>query len=304
MSNDKEFSGVFKRIGKWWIIIIGLILSTFALIYGGLKVEGFPTEQYTSVAAFIMLISTAILQNIDLDLQRKDLQLNRRALEEQREEMQKHTEEFAKTNKSNDESLEMQKFFELVRLKEDLYIDIIKERNRLGINALEEFNDMAIYNIWANARVLIANEFRERLNLGTAISITDDIAVKIYKETDDEGKERIYELINESIEETNVFSGYGQGVENSLIKLHNYNSLLERMIDEGTLGTINSVFSSINTAIEPMRRMTESLYGRDKLETTIKHVYKGLLTDDEILLYEIIEKRVEPNRIFNFEDAE
>lgn len=303
MNDEKELSGIFKRFGKWWIIIIGLILSAGALIYGAFEIKGFPDEKYTSVAAFIMLIATALLQNIDLDLQRKDLRLNRKALEEQREEMEKHTEEFAKTNKSNDEGLEVQKFFELIRLKEDLYIDIIKERNEVGVNALEEFNDLATSKICGGASGLILKEFEDHIE-NKRIYYDSRVVEKLYKVLNNNEKARAIELIEQSIQETEVFSGYGQGVENSLVKLHNYNLLLERMIDEGTSGIFGNAFASFKSGTDALNRSIESIMGRPKKSTTIKQIYKGLLTDDEILLYKIIEKRLDPNEIFVLEDAE
>lgn len=304
MNDEKEKIPLYMRIGKWWIIIVGVFISVGAVIWGIIETGEFPDEKYISAAAFLMLIATSLLQNIDLNLQREDLKLNRKALEEQREEMEKHTEEFTKTNKNNEESLEVQKFFELIRLKEDLYIDIIKEKNEIDMSAIFEFNHNAIFTIQESAEKLIVEEFREIFNLNVNSYNTDEIIKRIYNNVDDEGKEKIYELINKAVNETDVFSGYGEGVENSLIKLHNYNFLLEKMIDEGTLGVISSAFASMNTAKNAFNKMTEEYYGRPKKPTTIKQIYHGLLTKDEILLYDIINKNLDPEIIIKLEDAE
>ena len=304
MNKENEKVGFYKRIGKWWVLIIGIVLSIIVLFIGVLTIEGFPTEMYTSFAAFIMLISTAILQNIDLSLQREDLKLNRKALEEQREEMQKHTDEFSKTNESNKESLEMQKFFELIRLKEDLYVEIIKNKNKNNINALEYFNESAIQKIKNQAKEKLALKF-ESFSGQFGISHMDDEELKdYYIQCNDDNKEVFLNIIDKAIKETDIFSNRKDGVENSIKKLNKYNELLERMTDEGTKGLIHQFQDTVRQPTELLKKSLENFHGRPKKQTTIKHIYNGLLTEDEILLYKIIDRELTLKELFGLEDAD
>lgn len=259
---------------------------------------------YTSFAAFIMLISTAILQNIDLSLQREDLKLNRKALEEQREEMQKHTDEFSKTNESNKESLEMQKFFELIRLKEDLYVEIIKNKNTNNINALEHFNASAMRKIKNQAKNELAlkfNNFRGQFGLH---HMNDDDIKAYYIKCNDENKVIFLNATDKAIKETDIFSNTKDGTENSIKKLYKYNELLERMTDEGTKGWVHQFQGPLNISTMLVKNSMEYFYGRPKLQTTIKDIYNGLLTEDEILLYRIIDRKLTPEDLFGLEDAD
>ena len=65
------------------------------MIIGGFVVnkdkDTYISEGYVSLAAFIMLIVTAILQNIDLNMQREELELSRK-------EMEAQTKEFSNNN--------------------------------------------------------------------------------------------------------------------------------------------------------------------------------------------------------------
>lgn len=306
MSNDKEISGVFKRIGKWWIIIIGLILSTFALIYGGLKVEGFPTEQYTSVAAFIMLISTAILQNIDLDLQRKDLRLNRRALEDQREEMAKHTKEFQESNESNQESLELQKFFELLRLKEELYVEVVKEVGEKEKNKLQVFTFRNFHKFrYAALRRLYKDfhsEFKEEENWGDYREYRNVEVINVYARLSETDKLAFRKSVEQEVTELEITDRISQKSENSLIKLYTYHKLLKDMVSEGYPGIFNIHKVSQNIVSQVNKTMREIQYGSEKEPKTMRQIYDGVLTEDERLLYKILDRNLNVTDLFDIED--
>ncbi|MGX5789864.1 hypothetical protein [Staphylococcus equorum] len=71
--------------------IISLLILAFDLFFDN-KGEFKLSEVYVSLAAFVMLIGTAILQNIELSMQREDLELTRKEMKEQ-------TKEFEQNNK-------------------------------------------------------------------------------------------------------------------------------------------------------------------------------------------------------------
>lgn len=96
LKNDKPYKDIFKSIPFWIgiIAIIILFLITFCFDIKGDKTIF--DESLVSALAFIVLIVTAIMQNIDLKNQKEELVLTRKEYAKNVEELEKQTTELAR----------------------------------------------------------------------------------------------------------------------------------------------------------------------------------------------------------------
>lgn len=318
--NEIKFN---KDRRKWIVIQIGLIVAIMIILLGIPYKDGlrFPPEQYISAAAFVMLISTAILQNISLDKQQEEVALNReslnkqvKALEQQivevklnresiaiqADEMKNHTVAFEESNNNTEKSLEQQQFYEILKLKEQLYLEIIKEiSNKDGYNKIQRFNSIVMRGLEKFNLTVIEAYYSDRFFEADVDrnNFDKEQFYKLYNFVEEDLQQKIKESINKNIKDVLTNGSFDKNLERSMIKLHSYHLLIENLIDDdqGISGKLNDMKEEVLREPEIIPR--EVLYGRDK-EDSPKIIYSFLLSEDEVLLYKIIEKRVTFDDVF------
>lgn len=322
MSYPKEVQ--FNKDGKKWLVVkIGLLLSVMTLLPGVYDGDNwrFPPEKYISAAAFVMLIATAILQNVSLDKQQQEIMLNRQslnkqvqALEQQIEEvklnrksleiqageMKNHTTAFEESNNKTEESLKQQQFYEILKLKEQLYLEIIKEvSEKDGYNKIQRFNSIVMKALGDVSLTIIEANYRDRFfEAGVDTDNFDkEQFFKIYNFVEDDVKNDIRESINKNMKTLLVRGSYDELLERSMIKLHSYHLLIENLVDEdqGIAGSLYSMRDQVLSELKPIP--DDILYGRKK-EDSPKIIYSFLLSEDESILYKIIENKISFRDIF------
>lgn len=246
--------------------VISILILGFDLLFDN-KNEFKLSEVYVSLAAFVMLIGTAILQNIELSMQREDLELTRREMKEQ-------TKEFEENNKQA-------KFFELLKIKEDIYMnidrdflsDFIRDYKRNLMNVLEDR--------------LHQNERLDELTSGFLNDINK------YKYDLSLYRENIAEEYNlsrdESIEFEEILAKeFGRAVGDAfgevtipkeVKKLQQFNYILDRMyVDNSIAGGLGNILFNIK-------------FGSPK-DMNFSEIYKQLKTSEEVELYKILDRKI------------
>lgn len=247
--------------------IISILILGFDLFFDN-KGEFKLSEVYVSLAAFVMLIGTAILQNIELSMQREDLELTRKEMKEQ-------TKEFEENNKQA-------KFFELLKIKEDIYMNIDREFLEDFIEKYKE----EVYNLWKT--YLSQNKKLNIMTLGFDSdfeSFGNDL--ELYRKSIS-SKYNLNE--NESRVLNEIFgTTFDKSVEQALKrisipkefkKLNQFNYILEEMyVDKLLYETFNSV--QLN------------LFGLTDMN--FNEIYNNLKTSEEEVLYKILNKNFRIN---------
>ena len=181
------------------ILVIGVAIGIYCVYTGYKESNGFPDEKYVAAAAFALLISTSLMQNIDLNINKRSLDKQIEELKFTRKELKEQTKEFNETNKYNKESLEITQFYEMLTLREEI------SRNA----DCHKFNKKVIRGLFSN----ISN------------GNWKDSEIQKYKEV----FEREYKDIN-IINEVNIKP------ESSIIRLYTFNKILENLVNESPDG--------------------------------------------------------------------
>lgn len=307
---------------KWWVIYIGLLLSVMTLASGIYSSGGFPSEEYISAAAFIMLISTAILQNTSLQKQHEEVTLNRKSLDKQieslekqieevklnrqsldiqSEEMKNHTKAFQESNTKTEISLKTQQFYEILNLKEHLYLDVIKEvSDKDGLNDVERYNELTIGALKDFVLFWIEMSYKKyffEANIDEMQGLSESSLWRLYDFLDSEQKQGLREMVREHISEFTIdIFNYG-GFKQSMLKLYSYHVLIQRFTfeDTGIEGSLHKFRDEILEEDEVLD--DEILYGK-VMDLSLDGIYQSMLSDDEKLLYKIMSGKLEFEDVF------
>lgn len=245
------------------ISIVVILIDLFIDNKNGFRLS----EVYVSLAAFIMLIGTAILQNIELSMQREDLELTRKEMKEQ-------TKEFEENNKQA-------KFFELLKIKEDIYMnidrkflsDFIREYKH---NLMTELEDRLSQNERLNELTTgfynDINRYRYDLNF-----YRENIAEE-YNLSEDESKE-VGEILQRAFDHA-VDDAFSEvTIPKELKKLQQFNEILEKMyVDNSITGGLDNIIFNFN-------------FGRPQ-DMNFSEIYKKLKTSEEVELYNILNRNI------------
>lgn len=249
------------------ISIVVILFDLFIDNKNGFKLS----EVYVSLAAFIMLIGTAILQNIELSMQREDLELTRKEMKEQ-------TKEFEENNKQT-------KFFELLKIKEDIYMnidssllnDFIREYKRNLLDELENrLSSNERLNELTSGFLNDINKYRYDLSL-----YREKIAAEYNLNTNElyEVKSILQEAFNYAVDDAFVEIT----IPNEIKKLQQFNNILEKMYVDKT------IFSQL-------KKFKIDFFNGLPQDMNFSEIYKQLKTSEETELYKIL------NRDINIED--
>lgn len=277
----------------WWVIQLGLAISAIVLLPGIQGPEGFrfPPEQYISAAAFVMLISTAILQNIELSKQREDLALNRRALELQVDELQakrgelaSQTKEFEASNDQTRKNIEQQQFYELLKMKETLYVEL-SDSSGDRVNRIAKFNNWYLENLESRVKEKALEiwgiESDNRTYPPSYLTFED-----VYTSLEPEEKENLKEELKIELEHHKEI--LLEQLPYSLYKLYSYHLIIENT--SRTYG-----MKAVSEALKEVRKSFTSQAGYDRYNKF--DIYNEILTDEETTLFLIIKGLITIDRI-------
>lgn len=293
---------MWKKLKGNRMLTVLILISVIILILGiclNKEKDTYISDGYVSLSAFIMLIGTAVMQNKDLKIQRKELQNSREALDKQAEEMEKHSKEFVKTNKFNNEQLNMSKFFDLLKMKEDLYLEVV---NHKEANELNDF----IKGFMDDLRLRFNNKIFEDIEmLGYMQSIqTEDIPILIeihnleddkFIETEDltlNDKHNFDELFDRIFEKCLHDVSLVHPVPERLLKLYTLNKLIKDMYGENI--NVFNILSKINKSFS--QSLNKAFGIRDK--TKLIDIYSKLKTKEEIILDKIVNSSLMINDLY------
>ncbi|WP_432717793.1 hypothetical protein AAA448_06080 [Staphylococcus equorum] len=258
---------VNKNLILFTVSIIAFLVIIFDLFVDnseGIKLS----EVYVSLAAFIMLISTAILQNIDLDMQREELELTRK-------EMKDQTKEFEESNKQS-------KFFELLKSKEEIYMKIDSQhissfiniyKNKLEKNIIKKLVEIErLQELIPKIEYYLNSKY-------DLLEFNEPSVASKYKLTNsevDEVREIIFDVL--TAERKEVFNEIS--IPKDLSKLYKFNSIIETMyVSKSLFGLKESAKKHLN--------------GLEPVNLNYSEIYKKLKTEEEKFLYKVMDLKFE-----------
>lgn len=250
------------------VVILTLSIAISVIIFDlfvdnekGIKLS----EVYVSLAAFVMLIGTSILQNIELSLQREDLNLTRK-------EMKMQTKEFEENNMQS-------KFFELLKSKEEIYMGIDRKDIEKFINTyknylFEEFTEKLQKD---SDLIEIVPSVKDGYYLYDIIYNYRDPSITKKLNITEDDYESIDSCIHKVLFEAKESAKNVVTVPKDIEKLYKFKSIIEVMYPNNTM---DNMFLTLKSPLK-----VQSL--------NYNQIYKGLLTDDEIKLYKIMDSKYE-----------
>ncbi|MGI8152499.1 flagellar biosynthesis chaperone FliJ [Staphylococcus haemolyticus] len=257
-----------KADKKKSLLILSSIISIIVII-GGFVVnkdkDTYISESYVSLAAFIMLIVTAILQNIDLNMQREELELSRK-------EMEAQTKEFSNNNIQS-------KFFEILKLREEAFINV-------AYTDIVKYNTSLAQETKANTFSYFKNHFFE-LKCKNKIYDIEEYYLK-----------RFYELYFENPREMHLRYHLNESEKKELDEFMNKSFVYS--IDD-SIRTL-PLKGEINRLIQYDRlinKILEQENSNNNEEVSFKSIYNGILTEEERILYDLANKTIKYNKILN-----
>lgn len=171
MENNKPYKDIFKSI-PFLIGVIAVVTLLFLTFCFGIR--GDKTifdESLVSALAFIVLIVTAIMQNIDLKNQKEELVLTRKEYAKNVEELEKQTIELARqTDHLNNHSFLIQEQYEnektntMINRYNDLYkiyIDSLHQM-RKEINYEKHFENYIYNEFMTSDEYTVSDDFLEK----------------------------------------------------------------------------------------------------------------------------------------------
>lgn len=294
MGEDKKIIN-FQNV----IMFIGIGGAIISIIMGIVFSEDFPEEKYISAAAFSLLITTAFLQNRDLNLNRKALEKQIEELQFTRDEQKEQTKEFRETNKYNKENLEITQFYEMLTLREELFLNIIRDKTldigyrdvahyyKHEVNQSEsnDYNFIEKFNRYVIGEVIIKikNFSKDTYNIRDLTEVEEQLLKERFENLTSGNKELLDELKIE--------------VPSILNKLYTYNRILDNLVHESSEDKSLLYTNIIN-------EMQKNLRNAFKVKPSMRYkrtdLYEMLLTDEEKLLDKIISNQLNIDDILNY----
>lgn len=277
------------------ILNICIFMAVLCLLFGfcfNKEKDTYISDSYVSLSAFIMLIGTALMQNKDLKLQREELKNSRESLDKQSEELEKHSLEFAKTNQFNNEQLNMSKFFELLKMKEDLYTEVVGQ----GENTLNGFTDKFMNNLKSEFeknlhRIPECSMYKEIIDNSNIAQLIEYYKVSEEDFVEDEdftldNKNNFDEIFKSNFEDSLKSVLSITNVPGKLLKLHTLNNLINDMYGEHV--NIFNVMSNVTKNIQKAKNKALGI----REETDLIDIHSKLRTEDEVLLDKIVNQSI------------
>ncbi|PCQ21635.1 hypothetical protein CP995_03810 [Klebsiella pneumoniae] len=290
--------------------ILVIVIAKYAINYDYPEnSQTFFDESIISFLAFLILAITTMMQSYELKLQREDIKNSNDA-------QIKQSEELYNSNTLTKESVYQSRYFELLRLKEEI-------TNKINVNLFSEM-------ITAYIKMVSVNTIND-LSKEQAIEFGDFIYTYCHV-TEDEMREAhniqdFHEEYGEKLEIIEILPSLKFSFEwfnNLLNNRENMRTYFDDTYPDEILNKYEKVFSSIveknknknnETIIFKLDEHLEKLYNIQKviiellsdIDTdksnlmSLSDMHKSLLSKDEDLVYKIIEKGLTFDEIMEFE---